>query len=147
MVLLRQFEISLAYDGVGDVGVVHRGQAQGRQGVLGRHSGRLLLHLASPRIQQLAEKQDGLFDRPGGEALRIAQVTQVVRVTEELALQLRVGDGGHRAELVQRPRVAPQTRGKVGQVGGHLLDQQPPHLRAPDDFRRVKLTQKHLKNR
>jgi len=53
-------------------------------------------------------------------------MSEVVDVTEELVVQLREADHGDGAVLVEGPRVALQPGAEVSDVGGDLLDHQPP---------------------
>lgn len=57
---------------------------------------------------------------------------EVVNVTEEFMLELRVCDVRDGTVLVECPGVAHQPWGEVGQVGGQFLDHVTPHFIAPD---------------
>lgn len=63
---------------------------------------------------------------------------QVVNVTEEFVLQLRVGDVRDGAVLVQGTGVAHEARGEVCQVGSQFLNHEATHLIAPDNLQRTK---------
>lgn len=141
MVLLREFEVRLS-----NFGFVRLefGDAEDRERVLGRHARRLLLHLELPRLQHLPQQVERVEHRPVGELGDVAEVPQVIDITEELVLERRVADHGDGAVLVQRAHVGLEARREVGDVVGDLLDHELAHLVVPDGLRSVEVAQEDL---
>lgn len=75
-----------------------------------------------------------ILDGPIREAICVTQVLQVINVTEEFVLQLRVCDVRDGAVLVQGSGVAHEARGEVCQVGCQLLNHVATHFITPDNL-------------
>lgn len=67
-----------------------------------------------------------VFDRPIWKLCRVTEVTQVIDVAEQFVFERRIDDDRNRTVLVERARVALQTRREVGNVRYDFLNHHPP---------------------
>ena len=80
----------------------------------------------------LPEQFECVKDGPVGELGVVAEVAQVVDVTEQFVLQPRVGDHGNGTVLVEGAHVGFQPRRKIRQMVGDFLDHKSSHLMVPN---------------
>ena len=144
MIILSESEVRLPDSR--DLMLDASGKVQHVVGVVHAHGGRLLVDLDSPGGQNLLEELERLHVGPGGKLVGVAQIPQILNITEQLGFEQGEGDDGNGAVLVHRSVVALQPGRKVGQVVGDLLDHQLPHLAAPDRLGRVVLSEKIVAN-
>ena len=80
----------------------------------------------------LPEQFECVENGPVGELGVVAQVAQIVDVTEQLVLQPRVGDHGDGTVLVEGAHVGFQPRRKIRQMVGDFLNHKSSHLMVPN---------------
>ncbi|KAF1768241.1 hypothetical protein GCK72_000053 [Caenorhabditis remanei] len=78
-----------------------------------------------------------ISNRPIWESLRIAQMPEIIYMTEQFLCQFWIIDEWNRTKLIQRSNVRRQTMREVGDVNGDSLNQMTSHRSVPNDFRIV----------
>ena len=90
-------------------------------------------------LTKYGEQTNRVFDGPVWECCSITEMFEVVDVTEEFAVQLRICDVRYWAVLILGSRVADQAWGEVGQVRRDFFDHVATHFSVPDNLPRVGL--------
>ena len=91
MIILSESEVRLPDSR--DLMLDASGKVQHVVGVVHAHGGRLLVDLDSPGGQNLLEELDRLHDGPGGKLVGVAQIPQIVNITEQLGFEQGESDG------------------------------------------------------